>query len=114
VVAELAGDDLTDLLFFDHFVDLSEGDPHRTVGLAGLQHHFLNGNVSVQAIKIIMTILVSAGLEQLELFRTGVDPGLLPELPGDGLETALPCLHRAAGILPGAGKGLFRGAAGQQ
>ena len=74
---ELLCDDVADLLLPDQFVDLSKIRPADTVGLPRLQHDLLDGNVTVQAIVIVVGAALPDRLQKLEFLCTGTDAGFL-------------------------------------
>ena len=68
---ELPGDHKTHLFLADHFVDLFVGDPAGIHGLAGEQHHILNGYLALQTILIEMGVAIHTGIDQLKIFLGG-------------------------------------------
>ena len=95
-------------------MDLSVTGPLNPVGFTGQQHDLLHRDLPLQAVKIIKGVPVPGRFQQFKFLFPGPDTGFFKTLPGNGLAAGLPCLGGAAGIFPGAGKGLTLGPAGQK
>ena len=114
MAVELVADDPADFPGMDHPPQLGITDPLHAVRFAGQQLDFLQRYRPLQAVVVKEHIALFVRIQQLKFLRIGTDARFLEKLPGNGLPAGLPCLGRAAGVLPGAGKTFFLGTAGQQ